>query len=492
MPEYIRALIVILVLATVVFAFAKTPATALAISKADFVNRRNTWFLITLAGFLSQNYWVFVAILVLIVYSAGKKDSNRVALFFFIVLALPQLNVEIPGFAGIRYLLSINYIKIITLILLFPLCVVARKDAIKNKSKGFITDKILLAYILLNLLLQAQYDSATGLIRSIVGWSVDVVIPYYAISRSIKNLKDFLDVLMSFIIAGLVVSAVAIVEFLRSWLLYGAVADALGVSWAAGYLDRGGLLRALSTSSQPIILGCVIAVVLALYSTLPNADKRDKKYYLGLALLFGGLVAPLSKGPWVGAAVMGIVILLTGTNRISSLIKIGCAVLVFGLAVAPTEFGQKLIAFLPFVGALDVGSATYRQQLFDTSLQIILDNPLLGSTDYLLHMENLRQGQGIIDLVNTYLIVALNTGLVGLCLYCSVFASVLFKILMQLREFNRAGESYLVGRALLAALIGLLVIIGTVSPIAHVPLLLWSLAAFGLAYSQLPKEVTLN
>ena len=54
MAEHLRALSVILVLATLVYAFAKAPACATASTAADFDRRRNLWFGITL-GFRVPN-----------------------------------------------------------------------------------------------------------------------------------------------------------------------------------------------------------------------------------------------------------------------------------------------------------------------------------------------------------------------------------------------------------------------------------------------------
>ena len=490
MPEYLRALVVILVLAGVVFAFAKKPATAVALSEPNFINRRNTWLLITLAGFLSQNYWVFVAILVVIVYRAAQKDSNRVALFFFIVLALPQIKVEIPGFAGIRYLIDIDYVRIITLILLLPLCLAARKEAVKNKAPSFTADKILFLYILLNLILQAQYDSTTGLIRSTINWTIGVIIPYYAISRSVKSVKDFQDIFMSFAIAGMLAAAVAIVEFARKWLLYASAGDALGVAFNPGYLARSDYLRAMATSGQPIVLGCVMVVAIGFYTALHKAVPDKKIYWLGFALLVGGLLAPLSKGPWLGAAAFGLVMLFTGENAAKLSIKLVLVGIIASVVLASTDVGQKVISFLPFIGTVDAENLTYRQRLFDSAYQIILNNPLFGSSDYLLYMEDMRQGQGIIDLVNTYIIVALNTGLVGLLLYSFFFLFIGFGIFVQLKRSQTNAEIHLFGRVLFGSSIAFLLMIVSVSPIYHIPLFLWSLAALGLAFKEVKVRIS--
>lgn len=488
MPEYIRALVVILGLACVVFAFAKSPATAVAISKPDFLNRSNTWLLITLAGFLSQNYWIFVVLLIVIVYGAAQKDSDKIALFFFLVLAFPQIDVPIPGFAGIRYFISIDYVRILILMLLIPVCLAARKVAVRSKSKGFLTDNILILYILLNLVLQARYDSVSGLTRSAVDWIIDVVLPYYAISRSVKSVKDFHDIFMSFAIAAMLASIVAIFEFSRSWLLYASAGNALGVVYDPGYLPRADYLRALATSGQPIVLGCVIVVAMGFYAALHKSVPNRKKYLLGFFLLAGGLLVTLSKGPWLGGAVLGLVLLLTGASVLVRSVKIAGAGILLGALLVSTDFGRKIISFLPFVGTVDEDNFTYRQRLFDISSQIILENPLFGSTDYLLHMEEMRQGQGIIDLVNTYLIVGLNTGFVGLAFYGLFFMAIGVRVFARLKQFPRNTSMHLLGRAILGSLVALLLMISSVSPIYHIPLLLWTLAALGLAYSRVANS----
>ena len=100
-------------------------------------------------------------------------------------------------------------------------------------------------------------------------------------------------------------------------------------------------------------------------------------------------------------------------------------------------------------------------------------------------MEELRQGQGIIDLVNTYLIVGLNSGFVGLGLYLMFFLTILLSTIKRLRLAPLATEARILGQALLAVLVGALLIIATVSPIYHVPLLLWSVAAMCMAFGRL-------
>ena len=489
MPEYIRALIVLSALATVVFYFVKAPATAVAMSMDNFVRRRNAWICITLAGFLSQNYWVFAAIVSLLIYNAAKKDTNKIAFFFFLLLALPQISVEIPGFAGIRYFFTVDYVRILTAIVLLPVCIRARKQAIEQKSKAFLPDKVLGLYIILNLILQAQYDIATNVVRSAVNWTIDVVLPYYAISRSIKDLKELTEVLMSFVVAATFVSVVGFFEFLRHWVLYLSLGDALGVDWTSNYLGRGDALRARATSGHPIVFGYVTCIALIFWvsikSQIPN---RAHSICIALALA-GGAIASISRGPWVGLAIGMVMVVFTAPNVWRNLLKLSFAGFMLLIGLMALGYAEKIISFLPFIGYVEEENITYRARLFETAYQIILDNPFFGSTDYLLQMEHMRQGEGIIDLVNTFLIVGLNSGLVGLGLFMTFFAWIIFSTYRVFKSFDAKSDYFSTGQVVFAALIGIMVTISTVSPIFHVPVMYWSVAALGLAYINMKKVV---
>ena len=94
------------------------------------------------------------------------------------------------------------------------------------------------------------------------------------------------------------------------------------------------------------------------------------------------------------------------------------------LAIVPG--GQKVLDLLPFIGTIEVENITYRQRLFDNAMIVIQRNPLLGSFDFRStpEMQSMIQGQGIIDIVNTYIGMALQVGLIGLTLFVVFFVTV--------------------------------------------------------------------
>ena len=89
MPEHFRALIVILFLASVVFLLARRPATDL-IPLSDFKRRRNLWFLLTLLAFFSHSFWLYLGAGAVILYIAGRREHNPMALFYMLLFLIPQ------------------------------------------------------------------------------------------------------------------------------------------------------------------------------------------------------------------------------------------------------------------------------------------------------------------------------------------------------------------------------------------------------------------
>ena len=108
-------------------------------------------------------------------------------------------------------------------------------------------------------------------------------------------------------------------------------------------------------------------------------------------------------------------------------------------------------------------------------------------------MQELKQGSaGFIDLVNTYVAVALSSGLVGLSLFAGFFIAVgtgIFRSFLQARDPE--GELRLLGRALFATLAAILIMIFTVSSITFIPVVYWAVAGLGVAYARMLAVDTL-
>ena len=243
--------------------------------------------------------------------------------------------------------------------------------------------------------------------------------------------------------------------------------------------DEG--LRAQASTGQPIPMGFAMAVALGFHLYLKTSVKSLKSWTLGLLALLGGLVSPLSRGPWIGAVTTVFVFTASARNPAKRLTQLGVVgAIVFSILLV-SPFGDKLISLLPFVGTVDEVTVSYRQRLLAIGTELVLQNPFFGAYGFFLapEMQELKQGNGMIDLVNTYLAVALGSGLVGLSLFLGFFISIVFGIFRAMHKLKKKdSEEYVLGQSLLGITLGMMVIIFTVSSITVIPVIYWSVAVW--------------
>ena len=72
MPPNVKNLIVVLAISAVVFKFAKSTALLFS-SEKDFSRRRNLWYVLTAAAFLSPSIWLYVLIAVPLLVGSGRE-----------------------------------------------------------------------------------------------------------------------------------------------------------------------------------------------------------------------------------------------------------------------------------------------------------------------------------------------------------------------------------------------------------------------------------
>ena len=490
MPEHLRALIVILFLAGIAFQIANRLAGSWA-SLPDLARRRNLWFVLTLLAFFTHSFWAYAVVAAVVLAFTSKREPNRVALFFSLLFLIPPASAQIPGLGLINYLAALNHVRLLSLVVLLPAFFALRQNAGTLPFGRTWPDKLLALYLFLTIILNLRETSVADTLRQAFYAFTDVLLPYYVASRAARDVARLKDAMCAFVVAALVLAIVGVFEMSRNWLLYSALVKALGLEWGFDqYLGRSGLLRASAATGHSIALGYVMAVAIGFYLYL-QASAHSRLYRrLGGLLLVGGLIAPLSRGPWIGVAALLATYIATGRQAFRRLGMMAMAGLVALPLLAVLPGGRKLIDLLPFIGSVETGNITYREKVMENGWIVIQRNPWFGSIDFLKNpeMEALRQGQGIIDIVNTYVGVALSYGLVGLGLFVGFFAMTLIGIRKAMRTIpDKDDEMHRLGRALFATLTGILVIIFTVSSITIIPVVYWSVAGLGVAYAQMGR-----
>ncbi|MBV8742950.1 MAG: hypothetical protein JOZ12_14270, partial [Sinobacteraceae bacterium] len=154
--------------------------------------------------------------------------------------------------------------------------------------------------------------------------------------------------------------------------------------------------------------------------------------------------------------------------------------------------GDRLISALPFgTKSVDAGTVDYRQRLATRSWELIQQHPVFGNQTAFMQMGDLRQGEGIIDFVNSYAQIALFYGLAGLAALMGFMLLGIYRTYLQTRRTQ--AHLQLLGVSLLATIGGVLILLSTTSFIFGLPVMFYVLGGCAAAYSRLiaavPSEV---
>lgn len=490
MPEQFRSLIYIVLLALITFFFAKK-LTASVVSEQQFNRWRNTWIALTIIVFLAGNFWVYAILSALLLFYVGKQEQNPFALFLVLLFAIPRISDKISGLGVVNFLFSVDYITILSLAVLFPAYLSLRNRPDTEPFLRLWTDKILMAYMLLDVVLLMRDTTVTDALRAGVANFTDMFLPYYVASRGVKNLQQLKEAITAFVIAAMLAGVLAMFEYSRFWLLYASLKDSLGIVWEMGdYLGRGNNLRALASLGQPIILGYVMVIGLGCYLFLSKQIKTRWLRWLGWTLLLGGLYAPISRGPWVGALMLFLFFIAVSPNATRNLTKLAIFGTFLLLIIGYIPGGQKVMDMLPFIGKTDAENVDYRVRLIDSAYIVFNSYPWFGQIKFNddLAALGMTQGEGIVDVVNTYLFELLEHGLVGLSLFISFFVILIFKLATAiLKPTDSTDDMQLVGRVLLASIVATMVTITTVSSILVLPVVYWAVGGLSLAYCRMSE-----
>lgn len=479
-----------------VFFVAQRPATSI-VPKREYRNWRNIWLSTQAIAFLSPGIWYFYAALfVMCVVFLSKKTENRVIYYCLLLSSLPTLSVEIPGFGIINYFFTISFPKALVLFLLLPAVRLTRLNCPKNfRLFSQPADKVVFSFIVLMILLDFRDNTFTNVLRSTVLKSIDYIIPYYVVSRSTTSLAQVNKILVALLISFSISALIGIFETVKFWHIYNPLAQhLLGLKRMHGFDVRAGQLRAAASFMGPIVFGyaSVIALGLSFYLRPFVKSKTLKEVIFGGLLL--GLLATVSRGPWVGFAFLCLVYIWTGKEMAKRLTLLTLGFISSLPVLATSSYGQKFIDVLPFIGTTRADTVEYRGQLLEQSLIVIKRNLLLGSTDYLdtPEMISMTQGQGIIDLVNSFIQVALQYGVIGVVLFVSIFAVLLFNLYKTFKRLPKHEEDLIrLGRCLFSILCAIILMIYTVSSIDYIPDYYWLFFAISTAYIYIAQRARL-
>jgi O-antigen ligase len=459
----LKALVVVLAFATVIFALAK-PLFLRFTAPEDFSRRRMVWFLLTIAEFVIPNFWLYLLFAAPLIVWAAQKDSSPLALYLLLFFVIPPLYFAIPTVL-INQLFALSNARILAFTILLPAVLRWMAKAPQGQRvrlNGL--DVVLLLYGVLQLVLLIPYESPTNTLRRGFLYLLDTYLVYFAFSRLLTERRQIADTMGALCLAALIFAPIAAFESLRGWLLYTGVSEAWGQPNGDAWLFRGDALRAQATTGHSITLGYILALAIGFWMYLKAADASKMRNAAVFGLLSIGLFVTYARGPWLSAALVAVTAVVLGSRNAVQMVKVFVAPAAVVAAIIASPFGARFIDLLPFIGTAGQETVEQRQRLVETSWRLVQQNPLFGNPFVLLEMEDLRLGQtGIIDLVNGYAQVALYYGLVGLALFLAMFLGSLAKAYSTLKLARAAGDAEMVwmGASLIACLVSSLFLMAT-------------------------------
>jgi O-antigen ligase len=451
------------------------------------------WAIITCAAFLSGHIaGLIVVVVFLSTFLLPKKSSEQLKYYFVLLPALPLYVYEVSGPLNINLVLELTYARLLSLAILFPAFVMLAKES-KGFAKNFLNeplDKLILLYVLLLCVLSFRNTTITsGLRESFRLIFLDIFLPYYVISRSIQSINDFRRVFVGILFSAIMLSFLGLFEQKLHWPFFLHLVDDLGFRPFVYFFGevRGIFLR-ISTTMAPIPLGYfmifAIAILLFVKNLLP---KRKLFVFATMALFIITLVFTGSRGAWLTAIVF--CMLYTYLKMSDVWLKMSLVVGGIGLIF----LGNLTLSMIGGLSADSVdehGTFQYRIDLIISSINIIKDNFLFGTENPNQGgaLESMRQGQGIIDIVNTYLALLLFQGISGFSLFLAIFSISIRGVYVATKSMKKNKKVWLLGNMLTAMVIATLVMIGTVSSVNFIPIYYWSLIGFASAYIRMSKS----
>jgi O-Antigen ligase len=491
-----KELVVILPIAAATFWLAK-PFALKFCTPEEFRRRRNVWLALTTIAFLSPNFWIFVAFAAPVYIWIGRKDANPAAAYLLLMHVVPPVPIAIPAIGTLQIFELDNY-RLLAFCLLIPVALRARGMADHGQTGDRrTTDRLLLAFGAMQIIVFVPpvladqtilQDSLTHFLRRTCLWFVDIFALYYAFSRSCNNQRKIVDALAAFCLASGIMAFIAAFEHFKGWLLYTALAtrwNPADTNYQMAWIVRGdSWLRSQASAGHTLCLAFLLAIAFGFWLHLQSYAATLRARAATAAAYWLGIIATFGRGPAIGAILIYVFNLALKPRAMARLLKGACLIAVALGILSLTPAGEQIMNSLPFITGQADENVSYRQRLLSRSLELIQTHPWFGDPLAVQQMRDLRQGQGIIDIVNAYVGVALFSGCVGLALFIGVIWSSSAGVLRAARAaFPINPDRGLLGFNLVACTLGMLFILADTSMLYGVEKMFYVLIALSVAYA---------
>jgi O-antigen ligase len=197
-----------------------------------------------------------------------------------------------------------------------------------------------------------------GLVETALGGITQLLLMlsvFFAFRLLMRSDRDVMLLVMLLTWSGVVVAFFAVIERVSRLNVFLLLGDLLPLTLLreGGDVSRAGVARAFGSAQHPIALAvalCILiplAVYLAKYAVWPrNEINRKIVYALAIVMLFGGVLAAISRTAVVVLGVMFLVTLVFHPRVAGVLFALAFPVVLLAAAVLPKVFESMVLSFL--------------------------------------------------------------------------------------------------------------------------------------------------
>ncbi|MBO9714532.1 hypothetical protein [Sphingomonas sp.] len=413
----------------------------------------------------------FFAVIIVFVASVTNVTDALCRYVLFVGL-LPPLQWHIT--AGGSYLFKVDTIDALNIGMI--LCMFVRYRASRGPGwKPRAEDLLVLSMLIPFWIGENRGLPVSEFLRAGVS-ELLVVLSYFVLRKNLMRAVDFRMVLAALVVSGVILSVYAVYEAKSGWAVFDLMKRQImmGSMQSHNLMVRGGMLRASTTMSGPLMLACYLTIAFLAAAISRRAFKSELVWLGIMGALVVGVLACQSRGNLV-AIVLGLLVLLVAQRRAKIAVFVAVGVgLMGGLAVVAAS--QSLFAS-SFIG-LNAGETRggvkyldYREVLLKRGLEEGAKHRWFGASlkKNLDDMSDIEENGGLIDLVNTYLLIYLVSGIAGLGV---ILAALLAVIRNLLKSRPKKTEDPSLWAFAVAGLIAVIVQLSFMSYIDRMPMLL--------------------
>lgn len=310
-----------------------------------------------------------------------------------------------------------------------------------------VSDALMLAFLLIYCACVSLRETPTGIARNIATYFIPYMLSYHVLSRVRIERPELL--LRTMVLGAAAAGSLCIFETVRHWPLYAGIMGIKHDMWTIDsprvWLERGGIARAYGPFAHPLTGGAMLGLAgIAVWGTWVARGRSGPLFLLGMAILIG-LASTLSRSGLVAIAV-GIMTFQLLRRR-------------YLLALLVPLAGFVTIFALPILGGGDAQSSTvYRLGLVLGIPEALGHRVWLGYREAVAQgmLDDFIQGQGIVDLVNAYIAIIVEGGILSLIPFLLFLLSA-YPHYGAIRRMKPGSDHLLLAQTLISILTALIV-----------------------------------